>query len=82
MASIFIIFGASQIAQIVKEPAYSAEDLGLIPGWGRSLREFLHGESHGQRSLVGYRLWDQKESDTTEQLTHTHTHTHVIKEAA
>ena len=28
----------------------------------------LPGESHGQRSLVGYRLWGHKESDTTECL--------------
>ena len=34
----------------------------------------LSGEFHGQRSLVGYSPWDRKESDTTEQLTHTHTH--------
>ena len=27
---------------------------------------FLPGESHGQRSLVGYSPWDHKESDTTE----------------
>ena len=27
---------------------------------------FLPGESHGQRSLVGYSLWGYKESDTTE----------------
>ena len=27
----------------------------------------LPGESHGQRSLVGYGPWDRKESDTTEQ---------------
>ena len=33
---------------------------------------FLSGESHGQRSLVGYSLWDHKESDTTEWLTHKH----------
>ena len=26
---------------------------------------------HGQRSLVGYRPWGLKESDMTEQLTHT-----------
>ena len=31
---------------------------------------FLPGKSHGQRSLVGYSLWDHKESDTTEQVTH------------
>ena len=30
---------------------------------------FLPGEFHGQRSLVGYRPWDHKESDTTKQLT-------------
>ena len=33
----------------------------------------LPGEFHGQRNLAGYRLWDHKESDTTEQLTHTQT---------
>ena len=27
---------------------------------------FLPGESHRQRSLVGYSLWGRKESDTTE----------------
>ena len=30
---------------------------------------FLPGESHGQRSLVGYSPWGCKQSDTTEQLT-------------
>ena len=30
---------------------------------------FLPGESHGQRTLVGYSPWGCKESDTTEQLT-------------
>ena len=33
----------------------------------------LPGKPHGQRSLVGYRPWGHKESDMTEQLTHTHT---------
>ena len=44
-----------------KASAYNAGDLGLIPGSGRSPGEgngntpvFLPGESHGQRSLVGY----------------------------
>ena len=32
---------------------------------------FLPGELHGQRNLVGYSPWGRKESDTTEQLTHT-----------
>ena len=30
----------------------------------------LLGESHGQRCPVAYSLWGHKESDTTEQLTH------------
>ena len=29
---------------------------------------FLPGESHGQRSLVGYSPWGRKESDTSERL--------------
>ena len=53
------------------------EDLGLIPGLGRSLRGghdnphlvFLPGELPGQRSLVGYSPWGHKELDTTEGLT-------------
>ena len=39
-----------------KESAYSVEDLGSIPGSGRS-----PGEFHGQRSLVGYSPWGRKE---------------------
>ena len=30
---------------------------------------FFPGESHGQRSLVGYSPWGCKESDRTERLT-------------
>ena len=62
-----------------KEPACSAGDPGSIPGLGRSpgggngnplQYSYLdRGESHGQRSLMGYSPWDHKESDTTEQLT-------------
>ena len=29
---------------------------------------FLPGESHGERSLVGYSPWGRKESDMTERL--------------
>ena len=39
-----------------------------IPGrraW-QSTPVFLPGESHEQRSLVGYSLWGRKEPDTTE----------------
>ena len=57
-----------------KESACDAGDLGSVPGMRRSLEKemvtlppvFLPGESHGQRSLVGYSPWCHKESDTTE----------------
>ena len=42
--------------------------VGKIP-WRRAWQPTpvsLPGESHGQRSLVGYSLWGRKESDTTE----------------
>ena len=48
--------------------------------WGREWLPtpvFLPGESHWQRSLVGYSPWGYEESDMTEQLTHTHTHTNI-----
>ena len=66
-----------------KKSAYNTGDLDSIPESGRAPGEgngntpvFLPGEFHGQRSLVGYSPWDRKESDTTEQLTHTNTHTY------
>ena len=42
--------------------------VGKIP-WRRAWQAapiFLPGESHGERSLVGYGPWGRKESDTTE----------------
>ena len=59
-----------------KESACNAEDLGLIPGVGRSPGGG-HGNPpqysclenpHGQRSLAGYSPWGCTESDTTERL--------------
>ena len=47
--------------------------VGKIP-WSRKWQPtpvLLPRESHGQRSLVGFSPWGHKESDTTEQLTHT-----------
>ena len=35
---------------------------------GSNLGLPLSGESHGERSLVDYSLWDRKESDTTNTL--------------
>ena len=52
------------------------EDLGSIPGLGRSpggghgdqLQYSCLENPHRQRSLAGYRPWDRKESDMIEQL--------------
>ena len=54
--------------------AGDTRDAGLIPSvgkmpWRREWQPspvFLPGESHGQRSLVGYSPWGHTESDTTE----------------
>ena len=62
-----------------KEYACNARELGSIPGSGRSpgrrewqpIPVFWPGQSHGQTILVGYSPLGHKESDTTEQLTHT-----------
>ena len=67
------------------ECSCSARDLGSIPGWGRSpggghgnpLQHSCLEKSQRQRSLASYSPWSHKESDTTEQLSHTHTHTHT-----
>ena len=68
---------------MVKNPPANARDVrdvGLVAGLGRSPGEgkcqptpvFLPGESHGQRSLVGYSPLGHKESDTTEATKHAH----------
>ena len=62
------------VAQMVKNLACNAGDLGLIPGSGKIpwRREwlptpiFLSGEFHGQRRLAGYSPWSNKELDATE----------------
>ena len=48
--------------------------VGKIPGrrvW-QPTPVFLPGESHRQRSLVGYSPWGHKESDTTEAIEYAH----------
>ena len=52
-------------------------DSGSIPGLGR-----FPGEFHGQRSLVDYSPWGQKELDITEQLRFSlHFHNYAIYRA-
>ena len=57
----------------VKNPPTSAREVGWILGWKmpwrrtwQPTRVFLPGESHGQRSLVGYGSWGHRESDMIE----------------
>ena len=71
---------------MVENPPATAGKGGWIPGLGRSpgtgngnlLPVSLPEESHGQRSLAGYSLWGRRESDMTEQLTHTHTNSKYL----
>ena len=67
---------ASQVALVVKNPPANARgvrDEGSISGSGRSPGgghgiplQYSCGESHGQRSLVGYSPWGCKELDLIE----------------
>ena len=65
----------SLVAQLVKKlPAVQetwVQFLGREAPWGRKWQPtpvLVPGESHGQRSLLGYSPWRPKESDTTERL--------------
>ena len=61
---------------MLKESAYNAGGLGLIPGLGKSpggehsnpLQCFSLENPHGQRGLMGSSPWGNKELDTTERL--------------
>ena len=48
---------------MVKNPPANARDAGDLDPWVRTSPLFLPGESHGQKSLVGYSTWGCKESD-------------------
>ena len=66
-----------------RSPALQADSLPAEPpgkNW-QPTPVFLPGESHGQRSLVGYSPWGHKELDTTEQA-HTHTHIRITESFA
>ena len=71
------LFGASQVAQWVKNPPAVQEMLVGFLGREDPLGQawqptpvFLPGESRGQRSLVGYSPRGHKQSDTTEATEH------------
>ena len=74
----------------VKASACNVEDLGLIPGLGRScggrhgnpLQYSCLESPHGQRSLAGYSPWVRKELDMTEQLSHSTTTVLCIQESS
>ena len=63
----------------VRESTCNVGDMGSILGLGRSpggghgnpLQYSCLENSHGQRSLAGYRPWGHKVSDTTERLSRT-----------
>ena len=71
---------ASLVAHMVKNPPAMWETWVRSPSWEDPLRSplslptpvFLPGESHGQRSLVGYSPWGPKELDMTERLSTQH----------
>ena len=74
-------------SSIAKNLLATAGDVGSWVGkipWRRERLPtpgFLPGESHGQRSLVGYSPWGHKESDMTERLRtteHIINHSHHI----
>ena len=82
-------YTSAQVVLVVKNPPASAEDIkdmSSIPGSGRfpwrrkwqPTPVLLPGESHGQRSLVGYSSWGRKGSDTTEATLHIFTHWTLI----
>ena len=78
---------ASQVVLVVKNTPANAGDtrgMGLTPGLGRFLWSrkwqptpgFLPGESHGQRSLVGYSPWGQRVGHDRG-IEHTHSHIYM-----
>ena len=79
-------FWVSLLAQMVKNlPAIQKTRVQSLSGEDSLEKKmtptlvFLPGEFHRQRSLASYSLWGRKQSDTTEQLTHTHADFHTPK---
>ena len=77
LLQVFMASWASLVAQTVKNPpavrvtwvqSLGWEDPLERAGHGRPLQHSCLENLHGQRSLVGYRPWSCKESDTTARL--------------
>ena len=71
----YLCLKASHVVLVVKNLPDNVGDTSSILGQEDPLEEgwqptpvFLPGESHGQRSLVGYSPWGCKESNTTEAI--------------
>ena len=84
-AAAAVYIWASLVAKLVKNPPAMQEPqfdswVGKIP-WRRTWQPtpvFLPGESHGQRSLMGYSPWWRQESGMTEWLSTRHRSTGCI----
>ena len=80
--SIYFLYGLWFLYFVKEYCLYGHEDLPgcLLSGelgsfWVRRWQHtpvFLHGKSHGQRSMAGYSLWGHKELDTTEWVNNSH----------
>ena len=74
------VYEGSLVSQILKESACDPSVRMILWRWEwQPTPVFLPGESHGQRSLMGYSPWGSKELNITEQLTHTHTFIYFLK---
>ena len=71
LQGIFPTQGSNLCLLHCKQTLVSPEPPGKLVHWRREWQStpvLLPGKSHGQRSLVGYRPWGRKESDTTERF--------------
>ena len=78
--SVYLTVWASQVAQVVKNPPVDAEDVGLIPGLGRSPRE---GNSAIHSSILPWKiLWTEGPSrlQSLESQRVRHNRAHMQKE--
>ena len=86
-----LLFSGFPGGSVVKETTFQCRKCDGFNPWVRKIPwsrkwqptpVFLPGESHGQRSLVGYSPWSHTESDMTERLSTQHTHTRMVTDGA